>query len=232
MARRERTRAGSLAFASLVALAVSLSSGCAPVPRELDQGGPLEIVADGVAVSLGPRVKLLPSGSLDLTYFPDQGVVTLETEPTLRLVVVSAISSWLVEGEDITHLSRARELDRYVMILHLHFWKETPRSTVPPTLPGHNSGIYIAFSRDGIAWGSPTGSSATARSPSSGAPSHGRAESSSTRGAPARAGWCTATASAGATGPWRSLRAFPTTWSVAALSCAPGVSDSPSGSLG
>ena len=72
------------------------------------RGEPRTIRAgEGIVVELGPREVLLGNGSLGLHYFPDESVALLERHPRLRLIVVAAETSYLVEGTDLRHLELA-----------------------------------------------------------------------------------------------------------------------------
>jgi len=60
-----------------------------------------------VVVELGPREALLGNDALGLRYFPDESVVLLERHPRLRLIVVAANTSYLVEGSNLRNLEHA-----------------------------------------------------------------------------------------------------------------------------
>lgn len=63
-----------------------------------------------VVVMLGERETLLKSGSLGMTFFPDEAIAVLQTKPSMRLLLSAGKSSYLVEGKDLKHLSFAKEV--------------------------------------------------------------------------------------------------------------------------
>jgi len=61
-------------------------------------------------VTLGEHKVLYQNGELGLNYFPDEAVLLIRREPTYRILVTSAISTYLLEGEDLENLTSAREV--------------------------------------------------------------------------------------------------------------------------
>jgi hypothetical protein len=61
-------------------------------------------------VTMGEPKLLLGAGSLGLDYFPDMPVVALETKPHARLLITAEVSTYLVEGADIEHLTHAEKV--------------------------------------------------------------------------------------------------------------------------
>lgn len=110
----------------LVAAMTALAGlGCQPVARapstgsapqvKLSRDHPIEAetlrIPDGVEVLLGPEETLLPDGALGLHYMPDIGIGVIDNEPgKLRLVFAAGWDSYLVEGTDIKHLTKAHKI--------------------------------------------------------------------------------------------------------------------------
>jgi hypothetical protein len=66
-----------------------------------------------INVTLGQPQTLLAADRADrlgLAYFPDMPAIAVETTPHLRLFLVAGVSSYLVEGADLHHISRARKV--------------------------------------------------------------------------------------------------------------------------
>ena len=63
-----------------------------------------------VAVTLSDQKVYLGNGSLGLHYFPDEAVILVRRTPTYRVLVTSAVATYLLEGEDLEHLSSARQV--------------------------------------------------------------------------------------------------------------------------
>ncbi|MES2460042.1 MAG: hypothetical protein V4671_05620 [Armatimonadota bacterium] len=66
-----------------------------------------------INVTLGKPQTLLAAGSahgLGLAYFPDMPLIALKTVPFLRLIVVAGVSSYILEGSDLHHLSHPRKV--------------------------------------------------------------------------------------------------------------------------
>jgi hypothetical protein len=125
----------------------------------------------GFTVTLGEPKTLLAAGSLGLNYFPDMPVVALETRPRLRLLVTATISTYLVEGADIEHLTRAEKVmsqgtpgsfdNGYAGIAGLyrqgrrtwyavyHAEDQQGMPPIPGLIPGFYASIGEAVSRDG-----------------------------------------------------------------------------------
>ena len=94
-------------------LVVAVLCACSGTAPSGDRGEPRTIrTAEGIDVELGRRVVLLGNDALGLRYFPDESVVLLERHPRLRLIVVAAETTYLVEGDDL------RNLDRATPVLH------------------------------------------------------------------------------------------------------------------
>lgn len=64
---------------------------------------------DGIEVTLGEQHSLLETGDLGLHYFPDMATIRVSSNPE-RLLVTSAISTWLVTGPSLTELDSAVEV--------------------------------------------------------------------------------------------------------------------------
>lgn len=64
-----------------------------------------------ITVLLGKPKALLSSDKLGLAYFPDMPVVALSAPGfPVRLLIVAGVSTYLMEGADIEHLTRARKV--------------------------------------------------------------------------------------------------------------------------
>lgn len=68
-------------------------------------------IEGGALLQLGDQETLLADGALDLHYMPDIGVGVIDNEPgKLRLVFAAGWDSYLVEGTDIKHLTKATRI--------------------------------------------------------------------------------------------------------------------------
>lgn len=61
-------------------------------------------VPGGMSIKLGPRETVLASGAQGLKYFPDESLVVVRREPTVRVLMAATISSYLLEGPDMMSL--------------------------------------------------------------------------------------------------------------------------------
>jgi hypothetical protein len=102
-------RSSPAALAPALLLPLLLASGQPagaaepPLPAPpASAGAPAAAVA-----TLGEPVKLLDEGRFGLRFFPDMPVTVLSPPPRLRLLVAAEISTALVEGADLEHLTGA-----------------------------------------------------------------------------------------------------------------------------
>lgn len=90
------------------------ATGSAPelVPSHDPPGKPETYsLGDGVQLHVGAAETLLRDGALNLHYMPDIGVGVIDNEPgKLRLVFAAGWDSYVVEGTDIKHLTKARKV--------------------------------------------------------------------------------------------------------------------------
>lgn len=127
------------------------------------------------AVTIGEPKTLLPPGSLGLEYFPDMAVAALQTKPSMRLLVAAGISTYLLEGADIEHLTRAEKVlspgppgafdNGYVGVAGVYrhrdgswyaFYHAEDQEDMPPIpggIPGFFASVGAAISKDdGRTW--------------------------------------------------------------------------------
>ncbi len=63
-----------------------------------------------IEVTLSNQITLMRNGELGLSYFPDEAVILVRRKPTFRMLVTSAISSYLLEGRDLHNITSAKEV--------------------------------------------------------------------------------------------------------------------------
>jgi len=76
------------------------------------------------------------------------------SEPGLGGEDTPVLSAWHLDQSAAVqpHVLFSPHLSRYVMVLCVDYWKERQAE---PERPGHTSGVYAAFSEDGIDWDGP-----------------------------------------------------------------------------
>jgi len=110
----------------LIAVTMALAGfGCRPAAPVPATGAAPELISsrdppivpetfslgDGIQLHIGAEETLLPNGALGLSYTPDIGVGVIDNEPgKLRLVFAAGYDSYLVEGTDIKHLTKATKI--------------------------------------------------------------------------------------------------------------------------
>jgi hypothetical protein len=106
MTSREHRRPALAARALALVLAVAGRPSFAaepPLPQPPEGAGP----PAAAMATLGAPVKLLDAGKFGLRFFPDMPVTVISPPPQLRLLVAAEISTALVEGTDLQHLTGA-----------------------------------------------------------------------------------------------------------------------------
>ncbi len=99
----------ALAAVAAPALAAESSPGALPAPSPGALPAPPEGAGApaGAVATLGEPVRLLEAGRLGLRFFPDMPVTVVSPPPQLRLLVAAEVSTALVEGTDLRHLTGA-----------------------------------------------------------------------------------------------------------------------------
>ena len=126
------------------------------------------------SMKLEPQVTLLRNGALGLKYFPDEGTTLLQTSPA-RVILTSAISTYLVEAVDIEHLAEGKATqvlapgaagtfdNGYAGISAIvslggslyGFYHAEDQENLPKLaggIPGFYASIGLAKSEDGVTW--------------------------------------------------------------------------------
>ncbi len=100
---------------------------CSTPPRSLESPNARVVQVDDVRIHLGERETLIEDDALGFSFFPDEAVSVIQTDPTLKLLVAAVTidlnfshwppadvvsGSWLIEGSDMRHLDRAVEVLR------------------------------------------------------------------------------------------------------------------------
>lgn len=102
--------------ALFVAFVGCLALSCtSPAIREVPKADPTApgasiITADDISIVLSRQVTILDYNALGLRYFPDTAVTVLRRSPTFQMLLTAGTSSFLVEGNDLMRLTRAREV--------------------------------------------------------------------------------------------------------------------------
>lgn len=156
-------------------LALACSQGTSP---PAGTGGVLPEGTGGLSVrepsiTLGEPVTLLNDGALGLHYFPDEGTSRLDDTATTRLIVSASTSTYLVEGDDLMHLSQATEVvapgaagefdngyagvsavvridSTYYGFYHAEDQEDLP--ALESGIPGYYASIGLVTSEDGRSW--------------------------------------------------------------------------------
>jgi hypothetical protein len=61
-------------------------------------------------ITLSDQKIYMRNGFLGLQYFPDEAVIPVRREPTYRILVTSAVATYLLEGEDLERIISARKV--------------------------------------------------------------------------------------------------------------------------
>lgn len=107
---------GVVAWVGVLAAGLHMTSACSPDSPGLGSTGGASPQGTGgtendkPSIILGSQMTLLGDGELGLRYFPDEGTASLESAEGVRLMISASTSTYLVEGQDLMHLSQATEV--------------------------------------------------------------------------------------------------------------------------
>jgi hypothetical protein len=136
-------------------------------------GSSPDLVAATPRLTLDEPVTLLGDGALGLSFFPDEGTSLLEAAGAPRLVLTALTSTYLVEGSDLLHLSKATSIvqpgaagefdngyagvgavvrigDTYYGFYHAEDQEDLP--ALAGGIPGYYASIGLVTSLDGTSW--------------------------------------------------------------------------------
>lgn len=130
----------------------------------------LNAADDSNRIELGPPETVLADKALGLRYFPDGGMAVVQTQPVCRVLVAAGVSSYLLEGIEIGHFTKATKVldqgragdfdDGYAginavvrakmgeLLAFYHAEDQEGMKTVGNGIPGFYCRVALAVSRD------------------------------------------------------------------------------------